>query len=59
MDQSRVSENFETKRAIDRLKKEEGDKYRAGDDDDEPTSFWDGRDEQADEKPMYDSRAGS
>lgn len=59
MDQSRVSENFDAQRVLDRAKLEDSDKYRAADDDDSPTSYWDGRDEQVEEKPMYDSRAGS
>jgi hypothetical protein len=60
MDQSKVSENFDAANVIERMKLEDRDKYRAADDQEkDPTSYWDGRDEQVEEKPMYDSRAGS
>jgi hypothetical protein len=55
-----VSENFDAANVIERMKLEDRDKYRAADDQEKyPSSYWDGRDEQVEEKPMYDSRAGS
>jgi hypothetical protein len=59
MDQSRQSENIDAADVFHRIRIEHDEKYRATNDDNSDTGKWDGRDEQVEEKPMYDSRAGS
>jgi hypothetical protein len=59
MDQPRQSDNVDAADVFHQIRIEHDDKYRAKNDDNSDTREWDGRDELADEKPMYDSRAGS
>lgn len=60
MDQSQERTESDSVDVFHRIRLEEREKkYHAKDDDDTPTNVWDGRDEQINERPMYDSRAGS
>lgn len=53
-------EKLDAAHVFQRNKLEDTNRYNAKDDDEDiPNSIWDPRDEQVEEKPKYDSRAGS
>jgi hypothetical protein len=60
MNQPRQSEQLDAADIFHRIRLQDDDQFRAmNDEDSNPTSFWDGRDQEVEEKPRYDSRAGA